>query len=198
MKENKKEKISLLVYQGSNIAFERVNGKLMVNATQMAKPFGVIPKDWLRTQQSKDLVKAVSKRRKCLLTDLQHVKNGGDNRGTWFHEDVALMFAQWLSPEFYLECNDKLKELLQAPQPEIVHGVSPIIHAGKAWYGYREALRSLGYSTKGSASRRKAKYPEHFKVLYGQNFISAGYFKVLGVQMQNRQLLLDFEAGKVQ
>lgn len=28
------------------------------------------------------------------------------------HEDLALIFAQWLSPQFYLWCNDHIKELL--------------------------------------------------------------------------------------
>jgi hypothetical protein len=42
------------------------------------------------------------------------VKQGGNAKyqGTWMHEDVALIFAQWLSPEFYLWCNDRVKELL--------------------------------------------------------------------------------------
>ncbi|MFK2517133.1 phage antirepressor KilAC domain-containing protein [Bacteroides fragilis] len=39
------------------------------------------------------------------------------------HEDLALIFAQWLSPDFYLWCNDRIKELLQygmtATQPTL-------------------------------------------------------------------------------
>ena len=39
------------------------------------------------------------------------------------HEDLALVFAQWLSPDFYLWCNDRIKELLQygmtATQPTL-------------------------------------------------------------------------------
>ena len=41
---------------------------------------------------------------------MEHLKNGG---GTWFHEDVALVSAQWLSPDFYLWCNDRIKELIK-------------------------------------------------------------------------------------
>lgn len=33
-------------------------------------------------------------------------------QGTWMHEDVALEFARWLSPEFAIWCNDRIKELL--------------------------------------------------------------------------------------
>lgn len=38
-------------YQGNPISFSNENG-VMVNATNMAKPFGKTAKDWLRTQQS--------------------------------------------------------------------------------------------------------------------------------------------------
>ena len=47
------------------------------------------------------------------MTDLVKITNGGSKgNGTWMHEDVALVFAQWLSPEFYLWCNNRIKELL--------------------------------------------------------------------------------------
>lgn len=97
-------------YEGSQIAFS--NGEnVMVNATQMAEKFGKTPKDWLRTKQSKNLINSLSAVRHISPTDLISVSQGGTNQGTWMHEDVALMFAQWLSPEFYIWCNDRIKEL---------------------------------------------------------------------------------------
>lgn len=45
-------------------------------------------------------------------TDLVQVKNGGNDFGTWMHEDVAIEFARWLSPAFAIWCNDRIKELL--------------------------------------------------------------------------------------
>jgi phage antirepressor YoqD-like protein len=33
-------------------------------------------------------------------------------QGTWFHRDVALEFARWLSPVFAIWCNDRIYELL--------------------------------------------------------------------------------------
>lgn len=83
----------------------------MVNATQMAEKFGKNPKDWLRTKQSKELINRLSAVRQISLTGLVSVNQGGTNQGTWMHEDVALMFAQWLSPDFYIWCNDRIKEL---------------------------------------------------------------------------------------
>lgn len=177
----KSEQISVLQYHGSNVVFQEINGKMMVNATQMAKPFGQKPVKWLRTEQAQSLIQTIAKVLKWSLADLQVVKKGGSNSGTWFHEDVALMFAQWLSPEFYLACNTKLKELLsqQALNLPSKYGVYPIIHDGKLYYSYTEALRALGASTRGSTSRRKNKHPHHFVMLYGRNFITAEYFDLL-------------------
>ena len=99
-------------YEGSPIAFA-TGETVMVNATNMAKKFGKLAKDWLKTQQTKDFLDALSKRRKILLTDLVLVRNGGNpnEKGTWMHEDVAIEFARWLNPMFAIWCNDRIKEL---------------------------------------------------------------------------------------
>jgi hypothetical protein len=44
------------------------------------------------------MIDVISKVRNHSLDDLVKVTRGGDNPGTWMHEDVALVFAQWLSP----------------------------------------------------------------------------------------------------
>ena len=142
-------KLSIYAYQGSEVTFS--NGdNVMVNATQMAKAFGKTPKDWLRTEQAQRMIEAISNRQKCTFADLQVVRNGAPENGggTWFHEDVALVFAQWLSPEFYLWCNDRIKELIK-------NGVSDIrenpadrmkeleIEEMKARKGIADSLREL-------------------------------------------------------
>lgn len=80
----------------------------------MAKPFGEAkhPKNWLRNQSVKEFLNELSKVRICASTDLVQVVHGGSNPGTWFHKDVALEFARWLSPAFAIWCNDKIKEIL--------------------------------------------------------------------------------------
>ena len=100
-------------YNGQAISFAKGNN-VMINATQMAKPFGKNPKDFLKTQQTKEIVDEISKRKKILLADIVKVIHGGNTRGTWMHEDLALIFAQWLSPQFYLWCNDRIKELMRS------------------------------------------------------------------------------------
>lgn len=104
--------ITTYSYEGTPIAFERGAG-VMINATQMAKPFGKAPMHWLRNQQAKEYIDTLSTLRNRNLDDLVQVTNGGDNPGTWMHEDVAMEFARWLSPAFAIWTNDRIKELLR-------------------------------------------------------------------------------------
>jgi hypothetical protein len=69
------------------------------------------------------------------LADLVKVTKGGNNPGTWMHEDVALEFARWLSPLFAIWCNDRIKELLRISS--LVHNdtsrnILPGVHSPKA------------------------------------------------------------------
>lgn len=133
----------IFTYNGSNITFALGNGDVMVNATQMAKPFGKRPNDYLNLPSTNELIKAITRKpgksdnqtvktntRKSGIADNQAVKaivgkshfdenqivrskRGGNNPGTWLHEDLALDFAKWLSVDFRLWCNDRIKELLR-------------------------------------------------------------------------------------
>lgn len=187
---------AVLQYSGSQIRFERIGGRLMVNATQMAEPFGVKPKFWLRTQQAKDLLATGVKLHKCNLNDLLIVIHGGGRRGTWMHEDIALMFAQWLSPDFYFACNNLLKHVLSKSALEVPskHGVSAVIHDGMPLYPYADIVRALGGSARGGTQWRRAKFPHHFVKLFGRNFITPQYADLLASYYNYRraQLSLDF------
>ena len=99
-------------YKGSEISF--MSGEsTMINATQMAKPFGKRTNDWLSLKQTNELICSLSTKTGIPATGLVTVNQGGSNPGTWLYEDLALIFAQWLSPDFYLWCNDRIKELLK-------------------------------------------------------------------------------------
>lgn len=100
-------------YNGNDVSFHSGSNNILINATEMARPFNKTPKDYLRTQSSQDFINALSKRQNCPLADLVQVIKGGNNAGTWLHEDIALDFAQWLNIDFKLWCNDRLKELLK-------------------------------------------------------------------------------------
>lgn len=86
----------------------------MVNATEMAKPFGKLVGDWLRLKATTEFTEALSADMHIPISALiQVVKGGNSEQGTWLHEDVALEFARWLSPSFAIWCNKRIKELLQ-------------------------------------------------------------------------------------
>ena len=110
-------------YNGSPITFQK-GDSVMINATEMAKPFGKLAKDWLSNKSTKEFLSTLSAVRTIPLTDLVEIKQGGNGeQGTWMHEDVAMEFARWLSPAFAIWCNDRIKELLQygmtATQPTL-------------------------------------------------------------------------------
>lgn len=99
-------------YKGSEISFMS-GDNVLINATQMAKPFGKRTNDWLSLKQTNELIYSLSAKTGIPATALVTVNQGGNNQGTWLYEDLALIFAQWLSPDFYLWCIDRIKELLR-------------------------------------------------------------------------------------
>lgn len=117
-------------YHQNPVSFSRDDNQVMINATEMAKPFAKRPVDWLRLQSTVEFMEELSVVRNSanqLITEekstvwkshsddcqLVTTVNGGANPGTWMHEDVALEFARWLSPSFSIWCNDRIKELLK-------------------------------------------------------------------------------------
>lgn len=114
-------------YNGNPVTFQ-IGTATMVNATEMAKPFGKRPIDWLRLPSTQEFLATLSTIRKSDSEPevrkshngfVVTIKGGNDHteQGTWMHEDVALEFARWLSPQFAIWCNDRIKELLK-------HGVT--------------------------------------------------------------------------
>lgn len=102
-------------YNGCPVTFCS-GDNVMINATEMAKPFGKFPWKWLELPSTKEYIKALSENRSLAYNQLViSVKGGNDvlKRGNWFHEDVAIEFARWLSPQFAIWCNDRIKEFLK-------------------------------------------------------------------------------------
>lgn len=118
---------TVFFYKGSEITFQN-GANVMVNATEMAKPFSKSPKDFLKTDQTRYYINTLSEVKKILSSDLVKVIYG-DNGGTWLHEDVALEFARWLSPHFAIWCNDRIKELLTTGVSTINNDDEMIAHA---------------------------------------------------------------------
>lgn len=131
-------------YNDNAVTFRTIDGSLMVNATQMAKPFGKKSYGWLRLPSTKAYISALidAREQQSGAQSLRHAykrpnerrlkangliitKSGGrGGGGTYLHEDIAIEFARWLSPAFAVWCNDRIKELFrqgvtqQAPQEQ--------------------------------------------------------------------------------
>jgi len=101
-------------FEGNLITF-LMGDDIMVNATEMAKPFDISPAAWLRNDKAIGAINELACMHNCTHEDLVRTRMGtsGLGGGTWFHQDLALMFAQWLSLKFYFWCNDRIKELFK-------------------------------------------------------------------------------------
>jgi phage antirepressor YoqD-like protein len=108
-------------YNGFPVQFDEVNGRIMANATTMAAPFGKQPKDWLKTEKAKNYIETIG--RKVLIPDYEIVvvKSGSPDNGggTWIHEKLILRFAQFLSTDFEIWCDDKIAELIRNGRVEL-------------------------------------------------------------------------------
>lgn len=200
---SKAMRLEMVEVDHNRFAAEILRGNARINMTQMAKPFGESKKPvlWLRTSEVISYINALSVVRKCTTADLVEVRQGGtpEKQGTWCNDyRIALRFAQWLSPEFAVACDDVLIRLMfgDAVFAEEINGVEPLIYGGRTWYNYRDAQASFGLSRKSSAWRRKKASPQHFMKLYGQNFITRDYFLAMKAFHQwkecTRQLSLPF------
>jgi KilA-N domain len=116
-----------LEYEGHTISFEFADGNKMINATEMAKPFGKLVGSFLRLDGTKSYINLLENRYADLHIGfekevLRVVKGGdayGEEQGTWMDEKLALKFAAWLSPAFELWVYDKIQELLTTGKTEL-------------------------------------------------------------------------------
>lgn len=126
-------------YEGSDVYFNIGEG-VMVNATKMASMFGKRVSKWLDQSTERQEMAKIICERKSLSINVNEISLMGDvygsdlnfsilssiypdmitiiyggnpnvPQGTWLHEDLAIEFARWLSPEFAMWCNDRIKEL---------------------------------------------------------------------------------------
>jgi DNA gyrase/topoisomerase IV subunit A len=82
--------------------------------TDMAKACGKLYGNWRKLQQAQRYLEALSRSILIGIDQLIQVIDTGLNetRGTWAHPKVALRFAQWCSPEFAVQVDIWIDELL--------------------------------------------------------------------------------------
>ncbi|MGB0931392.1 MAG: KilA-N domain-containing protein, partial [Chitinophagales bacterium] len=105
-------KLQVFRYKGQEITFDFRNGNRMINATQMAKLFGKETTHFLKNQQTKDYISVLVETENSQFEKIVNIIRGGKYNGTWMHEQLALKFAAWLSPEFEVWVFSKIQELL--------------------------------------------------------------------------------------
>jgi hypothetical protein len=113
------------LFNNQPIEFENW-GALLINATQMAKPFGKTPEDWLKLPKTKKLI---NETREFVDSEnflampvvttltLWHEKDV-KTESILMHEELAFEFAKWLSPELTDWCRKKSQELCRPYLPE--------------------------------------------------------------------------------
>ncbi len=115
----------------------------MINATEMAKPFGKLVGNFLKTGPTKDFIGLLEYRYSLKnigqnepKREVLRIVKGGkpEQQGTWMDEKLALKFAAWLSPEFELWVYDRIEELLTRGHTSL-QGIRP--------GGFAETLRLL-------------------------------------------------------
>jgi hypothetical protein len=99
-------KPSIEIYRFRDTEIEFVLQKnVMVNATEMGKVFGKLPKDFLDNAQTKNFINACLKKVNSPFISVDSIDDifySQKKSGTWMHRLLALKFAGWLNPDFEL------------------------------------------------------------------------------------------------
>lgn len=117
-------KTRIFEFNGNEISFSMdEENNLMVNATEMAKPFNKNIKDFMRNEDTKIFISECLKRenspfiRENSNKPLEELKEedlyvSSQKSGTWMHRVLALKFAAWLNPSFELWVFSTIETLL--------------------------------------------------------------------------------------
>lgn len=116
-------------YNGNNVAFIKTSYGILINATDMARPYNKRPVDYLRQIYVNELVSTIVSQTHISEDQLVIKMRGSSENGggTWLYEDVAIDFAQWLDVKFKVWCNSKIKELLTTGFSEYSYTVNIIV-----------------------------------------------------------------------
>ena len=110
---DEKKSLQVFNYQDKySISFRVTNDKTYINATEMAKAFRKQPVEWLRLSSTGEFREQLLKSGKSKSITQQVFTVRGKYGATWIEEELALNFAQWLSPDFSSWCLDRIKDLI--------------------------------------------------------------------------------------
>jgi hypothetical protein len=100
-------------FDGSDIEQRVTDG--YINLNQMADATGKRVDNWLRLQETQELIAEFDIQRQSNPSDLRDLTPAidakrGQGGGTWAHPDIAIQFAQWCSPAFALQVSRWVRE----------------------------------------------------------------------------------------
>jgi KilA-N domain len=102
-------------YKGKNIRINSIDQYVCL--TDMATAGGKLVNDWLRLNTTSAYLKAFELATGIPVATLLNVGEG--TIGTWAHPKIAIRFAQWCSPEFAIQVDFWIDELLSTGSVEI-------------------------------------------------------------------------------
>lgn len=120
------------VFDGSKVFFMEDG---YINATKAAKHFGKQASKWFENDETKEYIKAISKKLLFEQNQLVIVKPGAPSTGggTWIHPKLAVRFARWLSLDFELWCDDQIELILrqqqQTPQQRHIQQILDLLYS---------------------------------------------------------------------
>lgn len=109
-------KTRILNYENNPITFnlKKDNG-VMINATEMAKPFGKEVARFMENDSTKNFISACLKTRNSSFINIENESElftSIQKSGTFMHRILALKFAAWLSPDFEVWVYSTIEEML--------------------------------------------------------------------------------------
>jgi len=127
------------------------------NATDVAKQWGKVPKDWLRLDTSKEYIDAIGRnslieQNQLVITKIGSPENGG---GTWLHPKLAVAFARWLNADFAVWCDTQIEEILKSRQATMTQG-QMLVQMALAYEAQERRLLALEDQTKAIEAKQKA------------------------------------------
>jgi hypothetical protein len=131
-------------YNGQRIEFNLGKANVLVNATEMAIPFGKMPKDFLRNSQTQNFIQAILKANSPLFIGIKRESDlymTQKKSGTWMQRMLALKFAAWLSPEFEVWVYSTIEELLYGDYKKVQESYAITFQLQRRQLEIKEHLR---------------------------------------------------------
>jgi phage antirepressor YoqD-like protein len=111
--ETKLDMIPLtFTFREQPVSFMTGRNGTFFNATQMARGFGKHPREWLLLAETQRFRQSLVRRGKSENLESQLITTRGSLGATWMEYSLGLEFARWLSPEFSLWCDERIRELI--------------------------------------------------------------------------------------